>query len=747
MKHKSILSLFIFLLGLGSVTTSCEDMLTPDMDRYAENFSGKDTVYFYLGILRNVQDMVEQNELLSDMRSDLVTTTEYSSDSVSNIINYRRQADGENALLNRSAYYKVINQCNFYLAKADTTLVKNNVYTMRKEYAQVVAIRSWAYIQLVQTYGRVPFVSKPVDNASTGWETNPEAWATADNLVDLLKADMEKAKVYEHVYGYPRYGNYNTGYANIDSRYLCFYNDLVLGDLYLLRGASRSDYVEAAKNYYYYLKNAARNGQGISYSGTADFYKMTNTATGASSYTPSVSFYLSQAGMNGSVVSRNENITVIPSAANNSFGKTLLRIPQICGFDPRSTNSTSTDDSGEESVTTTSGYISLTTNYKSRQVAPSEAFINLCKSQVYRVVSDDETDVEYYEGVGDARLHASAPIVRTRVDGQKGRYINKFSGLSNVDTEGESNSIPTFRYNHSIYRLTQVYLRFAEALNRAGYPRLAFVVLRDGLDYQKLPKLKEVMTYDDENKTKQLTFELDGSEYDNLISNAEYVGVDELRRMEADPEFDLYLDFTSSTWDNIGIHDRGCGRSNKFDSVYVYNLVVAQRIEDEARRTGTLTPEVMKKVQDLRDSFHAGNKGDEGSDEGNKDDNEGDNEGEEGGDEPEPDRSEYTEIDPVPAAEADPFEINAVETLIADECALEMAYEGVRMFDLIRFARHKDLDNSGLFAPNYGTQWLAWLVARRNVKAAPYENSSSYDNALYGLLLDPANWYIASPVY
>ena len=107
MKHKSILSLLIFLLGFGASTTSCEDMLTPDMDRYAENFSGKDTVYFYLGIVRNVQDMIEQNELLGDLRSDLVTTTEYSSDSVSNIINYKRDADGENQLLNRAPTIKL----------------------------------------------------------------------------------------------------------------------------------------------------------------------------------------------------------------------------------------------------------------------------------------------------------------------------------------------------------------------------------------------------------------------------------------------------------------------------------------------------------------------------------------------------------------------------------------------------------------------------------------------------------------
>ena len=161
------------MMGMGVTTvstTSCEDMLTPDMDRYMEGFCGKDTVYFYNGILRNVQDMVEQNELLADLRSDLVATTDYSSDSVADIINYKRQIDGDNALLNRAAYYKVINQCNFYLAKVDTMAIKNGIYYMRKEYAQVVNIRAWSYLQLVQTYGRVPFVTAPVDNADTGWE-------------------------------------------------------------------------------------------------------------------------------------------------------------------------------------------------------------------------------------------------------------------------------------------------------------------------------------------------------------------------------------------------------------------------------------------------------------------------------------------------------------------------------------------------------------------------------------------------
>ena len=47
---KSFLSLILALVGFGALTTSCEDMLTPDIDRYAENFSGRDTVNFYFGI-------------------------------------------------------------------------------------------------------------------------------------------------------------------------------------------------------------------------------------------------------------------------------------------------------------------------------------------------------------------------------------------------------------------------------------------------------------------------------------------------------------------------------------------------------------------------------------------------------------------------------------------------------------------------------------------------------------------------
>ena len=113
----------------------------------------------------------------------------------------------------------------------------------------------------------------------------------------------------------------------------------------------------------------------------------------------------------------------------------------------------------------------------------------------------------------------------------------------------------------------------------------------------------------------------------------------------------------------------------------------------------------------------------------------------------EPDRSDYTELpadDPqVPTDLAQ--QINAVATLIADEMALETAYEGWRYYDLMRIARHKNADNWG--AGVSGTQWMAWLISRRSLDLKPYENTTQYDATLFGKLSDPNNWFLQSPIY
>lgn len=725
-------------MGVGIATTSCEDMLTPDLTRYTENFSGRDTVYFYNGILRNVQDMVEQNELLGDLRSDLVTTTKYTSDSISNIVKYEnKRIDGEDQLLNRAAYYKVINQCNFYLAKVDTTAQKNNIKYMKREYAQVLNIRAWSYLQLVQTYGTVPFITKPVDNADTGWEKNPEKWATADNLLDLLKADLKTANGIEYAngYGYPDYGEYQTGNSNfkVNTKYLRFYSDLILGDLYLLHSANRQDYIEAAKSYYKFLRRY--NNSTYNVTGGFATYSRYQLPNGTYQYTPNVDSWIGS-GLNASSLG-NENITIIPSAANNTFGRVLSRNVQIFGFDPSSRNSTSSDVNGGS--VSTSGQVTISVNYRSRQVGPSNAYVNLCKTQSYsntEYASGIASNITYFTGVGDARMYGTAPIVETKEGGRdenENRYIMKSAVPSSVDGSGLAHGA-SFKHFRSIYRVRQVWLRYAEAINRAGFPRLAFAVLRDGIDHQTLPTLTDSIKYINADSTKYHTVTyLDSTSVENTSRGVFYLGNDEMRRAQAEPEHSLFLpDFENkdnNEWlSNRGIHEQGCGASSVLDTIFSYKNVVAKRIEEEAKRTNSLTASVKRHIRNLR--RYDVTVGD--------DTNTGTGDVEEDGEQKEP-----------APAEVNPLEVQAVETLIADECALETAYEGSRMFDLIRFARHMNNDASGVpgFTPTYGTTWLAWKIARRNENLKPYEDPTIYDGSLYTLLLDPSNWYIVSPKY
>ena len=97
MKNKFILPVLLFA-GVLFGASSCSDMLTPDLERYAEK-NGTDTIYSYLGILKSVQNIAERNVILGETRGDLVATTEYTSDSISHLFNFEDQLDGDYAIL------------------------------------------------------------------------------------------------------------------------------------------------------------------------------------------------------------------------------------------------------------------------------------------------------------------------------------------------------------------------------------------------------------------------------------------------------------------------------------------------------------------------------------------------------------------------------------------------------------------------------------------------------------------------
>ncbi len=762
MKAKSIIGLFVCLLGFGTVSTSCEDMLTPEISIGSDGDRViSDTVNHFLGIMRAVQQVAEQNVILGEARGDLVATTSYTSDSIERIVNFRNPVDGENELLNRAAYYNIINHCNYYLQNVDSTKTLNYNYLMKKEVAQVILVRAWAYMQLVQNYGRVPFITVPVTSAGTGWETNPEeGWvsleAGEENLLNrmLTSGDVLRAYEYEKREGRPAYGTYYNGAVSMQSRLTMFPAAVIMGELYLLCAQSKADYEKAAEYYYDYLSDddVVVGYIQSSYPATWEEYQQSGVTSYALNGNNVFAGLRANAGYSNTTTGM--VITFAPSAASSNFGLVLKRIPEIYGFKLASTSTTSTveaDDPDNDAVQTTGAVNVKGVDYRLRQLQPSEEFISLNQAQKFAVTdrrAKDEAALTFPEEIGDAREFASAPVFSTEDQGRM-RFIHKFC-IGEVDTHGQNLNARglAFRYSIPFYTIPQIYLHFAEAINRAGFPRYAFTVLRDGLNSNYIPSkpeldangrpdgkegiIYEVVSEDEETHHRVVRPVIDSVRYavSGTLSGEKGANhISPYEHMLAQEK--TWLDFSNNlVWRNVyGIHELGCGISSTSNDVYVYESVVEQRIAEEAQRSGLSVAAARKYARRMMDDTTTGDESGESTDE---------------------DSIVWT-VDTLdieaPSAEALAAQINAVETLIADEAALQLAFEGFRYYDLMRMARHKNFDP--YFGANYGSVWMAWLIARRDLGLKPYEEPARVGNSTIFNLLSQgeSGWYLANPVY
>lgn len=696
--------------------TSCEDFMTIDTgDKTYVN--AQDTLYSYLGIMRCMQNIAERQVILGEIRGDLVSSTEYTTDTLFAISNFDQPKDGTCSMLQVSDYYAVINNCNFYIHNCDTAAIKSNVKYMVPEYAQVKAIRAWAYLQLVKNYGSVPYITEPVSNLNViknfDYANNQ---VNKDNLVDLIIKDgiLNFIKT-----PYPSYGNtssafgsWNNGYTDISAR-MCFIPiNIVLADMYLLRGdSSKDDYKKAAKYYYdflleestplhvqYCIANQMRNTGKINYGNSGGWgnWGQTYAYTAAS----------------------NEVITVIPSSANAGLGTMLTRVADIFGYTPSSSQSLQETANAEGESTgefDASGSITVSRNYK-RQYAPSEGFTNVCSEQTYvnyTGTTSSTPTVNYIENC-DARFYA----------------------VENLTYEGEAYPLcgkasreTSFFYAIPIYRKSLIWLRLAEAINRAGYPEFAFAILKDGLNQYSLPKVvnRQAETFDEKGYLVLYKAATDEYIYRDLENGVNYVKdeegnyidgpsttagctpvreeiendsiayglVDQLywvKDKDLITDFNSFLDFSLSTWNSTyGIHAKGAGFGG-------------WKTSNDDERTTNITGSRDNIYYDYATLLYK-----QGVD------------------------IDYASRDAI---------INAVENLIVDELALETAFEGNRFTDLVRIAEHKDA--SGF----KGTEWLARKIALRN---APYasilDGSAVPDAALYGKLTSKANWYLPLPAW
>lgn len=427
------------LMAFGSLT-SCSDMLETDSTRqgFDPSLSEKtDSIYYALGILQGMQELADMYVFQGEMRGDLVDTTHYTDNNLRKLADFT--ATTENKYDSAYVFYKIINNCNYYIAHRDTSLRTGSEYVALNEYAAIKAIRAWTYMQLARTYGEVPFYTEPLTQISQ-IDNVPDKKDMA-GIVSALAPDLEQ---YSGMVT-PNFGNTAPANSSIIPANLFIPIDVVLGDMYL----ETSQYEKAARSYITYLTQVSMGTHTAfvsPYSRRANFFVMdselpsdwsneNNTISPATQW----STIFTNAGSS-------DVITYIPMARNSRQGTTTM-LPLAFGYD----------------------FYSNTAGYTEEiQIVPSQAYLDLSNSTPYYYIaqaSGSDMVVKETANFGDLRYRG---IIYER-----------------EDAESEKATVWITKYNSAnvlLYRRTTVWLHLAEAFNRLGMPDAAFAILKDGIN-------------------------------------------------------------------------------------------------------------------------------------------------------------------------------------------------------------------------------------------------------------------------
>ena len=442
--------------GFAAAMSSCEDMLENDSSRqlFEPELNHKtDTIFYALGILQGMQQLADQYVLQGEMRGDLVQTTTYTDNNLRQLANF--SATTENKYDSAYVYYRVINNCNYYVAHTDTTLRTGSDYVMMQEYVAVKAIRAWAYMQLARTYGKVPFYTEPLTQISH-IDNNSFPELDMEGILNALGPDLEQY-TQDKVYGVPNYGSTPSN-ADFFPAYIFIPADVVLGEMYLETG----NYAKAASHYVRYLTQEART--------TYSAYVQPYTSSGNMIFLDDLPSDWDMSNMSnnfGSALwssiftSTSDYITYIPMAPSKLQGATT-QLPLTFGYDYYAT-----DKTGE------SRYID------EMQLVASDSYINLSTSQDFYYTSSLST--------------ASAPVINSAKLGDM-----RYAAITHEREDAETNTKQVWitKYNSAripLYRTSTVLLNLAEALNRLGMPDAAFAILKDGIheDLSTAPYMTE----------------------------------------------------------------------------------------------------------------------------------------------------------------------------------------------------------------------------------------------------------------
>lgn len=615
------------IMVFATALTACSDMLETESTR--QNFdpeidSKTDSLFYAFGLFEAMQQLGDQYVLQGEMRGDLLTTTQYSDSMLTQLATFT--AGTTNRYDSAYVYYRVINNCNYYIAHRNTELYNGSTNVSMREFVAVKALRAWAYMQLARNYGKVKFFTEPLVKISQIDDNNYPEYDMA-NIVSALAPDLEQYSGSDDaVPPSAGYTGVSTASPNWESTVKtisiqkCFVPlDVVLGDMYLEVG----DYDKAAKHFVTYLTKISESAASPFIASRVfmeqEFDTKQEKARVSSSIAWEQIFFRN---------SQSDIISYIPMAPNAISGPTT-KLPLYFGADYYATADEQTGYTRRGCVNI-AGEAPETWRYNlplvmNIQLKPSKALLTLADSVEYHYYSvGTDNDYDSIRTVKASDMRIRNILAYMDINDVRQQWITKYD-FANV----------------ILYRNSTVLLHLAEAFNRLGMYDAAFGILKDGISEVLV---REPLSESSENYAPYMTAE----------SKAKLKTTYPLLSEENAVKFPVR--------NACGIHCHGAGKAVSDLSLNNYK---------KNKSPYTLDRVVGKKMKEIAATFGTA----------------------------------------VGATKQDT--INAIEDILCDEYALELAFEGNRYYDLMRLARHKNghsgtqYDGSpSAYGAEYGFKWL-----------------------------------------
>ncbi len=300
------------LLGLS--TFSCSDMLdiapetTVDEEQAYQNIFDADAAV--IGVYGKFMNLAERHVILNELRGDLLNVTANAAGNPDLLqINYHTVLQ-DNNYANPRPYYEVIINCNDVLRNFDKMVRENKITRIEynQRYSDIMALRSWVYLQLGIQYGRVPYITDPL--AKVGDLTDQSKFQKIEFEV-LLDSLINVTEKIPHKDLYPTGSSLLTNIGGFNTEKFFVNKRLVLGDLHLWKG----NYTQAATHYRALLETGASDAaKGARY---YDQYRV----SWQNSFNPEVGFNGTQ-----NAVWNYEWVWDLPFTANTSPANPFIRL-------------------------------------------------------------------------------------------------------------------------------------------------------------------------------------------------------------------------------------------------------------------------------------------------------------------------------------------------------------------------------------------------------------------------------------